>query len=434
VLAVALHWFNPVIRLSLRQLLRDRELLRDAQALNWLNGPDEFRAYGHTLLKLATQSPPTPIPPGLAALCPTEKEIHRRITMIAQPNTTKKSACRLVLTLSALSCLCLVTFTDAVGQEKPAPVVPVDTTPVAPVPVLPNAPANEPKAIPSADLPSPVAANPTAAKKAEETPKPDLSQALLAQWLEAKKSDEDRAMQQSRTTQERMQKGITELKSRLQGLLNQLEEQPDKSSPKHALLSGEIKSTTTVLQELMEKALRLEYGLRETGTPEASADLKTGMNDALTKEYLMTQLDLLRASSSGLGSKHPTVQGLVAQQRAIQDVFDVQGLTPSRRAEILKKLDKDPLTNPSEDKAKVARTEVKALQAKKIALETKIQYTVPRPNDKECQKLLEEMVQELIEVKQKLLILGETSEAASGQKADDVLKVSALPNTGGLRR
>ncbi len=146
----ALHWFNPAAWLCRRALLADRELLRDAAALRLLHGSTTPADYGRTLLRLAT-FPIQPAPaPGLTAFLTSEKQIHRRITMITHPITTPR---RLTTTLAALtSSIALVgLFTQAPAQDAPAadpPVVPTAN------PVLPSPSPSAAAALPGAD-PSP---------------------------------------------------------------------------------------------------------------------------------------------------------------------------------------------------------------------------------------------------------------------------------------
>lgn len=136
--ARALHWFNPLAWLALRQFVADREVLRDAAALRALESGvtgdvTARRAYGHTLLKLAASLSQPRLSPGLVPLIHTEKEIHRRIIMIKTP--LPKSARWLVnaLGMGGLASLIALTFTIATAQaDKPKELPPSPVPPVAP--------------------------------------------------------------------------------------------------------------------------------------------------------------------------------------------------------------------------------------------------------------------------------------------------------------
>ncbi|MGI8603101.1 MAG: M56 family metallopeptidase [Verrucomicrobiales bacterium] len=120
--ARCLHWFNPVAWIILRQVLADRELLRDTMALRALSGDGAAstaqRAYGHTLVKLASSFSQPRLSPGLAPLIRTEKEIHRRITLMKTPLLTKSSWPLNLVGAGALATLGALSFTIATGEEE----------------------------------------------------------------------------------------------------------------------------------------------------------------------------------------------------------------------------------------------------------------------------------------------------------------------------
>jgi beta-lactamase regulating signal transducer with metallopeptidase domain len=119
--ARALHWFNPFVWMALRQIVADRELLRDAMALRALPGGDSARReYGHTLLRLATTLSRPRLSPGLASLIHTEKEIQRRIAMIKTPLECNRGLWPHALAGSLALALAAVTFTAAARGQATA--------------------------------------------------------------------------------------------------------------------------------------------------------------------------------------------------------------------------------------------------------------------------------------------------------------------------
>ena len=79
----ALHWFNPLAWLAIRQLRISRELVCDARVLSLLR-EEERRDYGATLIKIAAAIGGQPSRPGLVAIFGNKKEIHWRIVMLTQ--------------------------------------------------------------------------------------------------------------------------------------------------------------------------------------------------------------------------------------------------------------------------------------------------------------------------------------------------------------
>lgn len=119
IFAQALHWFNPFAWLAMRRLRADQELLCDADVMRVLE-PDEHRAYGETLLALASPRHYT-----LSTLIPVSssfKQLKERIGMIKQfkPVTHRF----LVFTLPALAAgMAIFTFTGATNKTPPAQTV-----------------------------------------------------------------------------------------------------------------------------------------------------------------------------------------------------------------------------------------------------------------------------------------------------------------------
>jgi beta-lactamase regulating signal transducer with metallopeptidase domain len=122
----AVHWFNPLVWVALRQLRADRELVCDAMVLRAL-GCEEQRLYGETLIKLLDAFSAAPFCPSLVPVLNSKQEIKRRITMISQFKPASRLAW-LALAL-AITVLCLLTFTRAADPLKQPAQAP-QTTPV----------------------------------------------------------------------------------------------------------------------------------------------------------------------------------------------------------------------------------------------------------------------------------------------------------------
>ena len=120
ILTRALHWFNPLVWLSQRWLVRDREILRDQQAMSFLATPEAPRDYGYTLLKLALPAGSPSTAPSLAPLFHSANELTRRILMISQTPGKRASKMQMLFASLAVSILTIATFTKAVAQETPA--------------------------------------------------------------------------------------------------------------------------------------------------------------------------------------------------------------------------------------------------------------------------------------------------------------------------
>jgi beta-lactamase regulating signal transducer with metallopeptidase domain len=117
VLALALHWFNPLAWVAMRRLRADQELACDAAVLSLL-APAQRGAYGRTLLKLMHDFPAAPLAAGLVPLITSRNNIKRRIIMITEFKRTGRPArAWLAALLVALGGL---TFTHAADDPKPA--------------------------------------------------------------------------------------------------------------------------------------------------------------------------------------------------------------------------------------------------------------------------------------------------------------------------
>lgn len=116
IFAQTLHWFNPLVWFTLRRLRVDQELLCDSDVMRILH-PDDHRAYGETLLALAS-----PRHYALSTLIPVSssfKQLKERIAMIKQfkPATHRL----LVFTLPALAAIVAILTFTAAANKRPAP-------------------------------------------------------------------------------------------------------------------------------------------------------------------------------------------------------------------------------------------------------------------------------------------------------------------------
>lgn len=121
IIAQSLHWFNPLVWLTLRRLRADQELLCDEAVMRVLR-PEEHRTYGETLLALAS-----PRAYRFSTLIPVSsnfKQLKERIAMIKQFKPATRRI--LVFTLPPLAALlAMLTFTAATQKKlTPAPVQP----------------------------------------------------------------------------------------------------------------------------------------------------------------------------------------------------------------------------------------------------------------------------------------------------------------------
>lgn len=90
-LASVLYWFNPLVRLALKEMRSDREIACDIAVLELLD-EDSYRDYGHTLINFAEKVSLHPFPFS-AGLGENTKQMKRRILNIAaykKPTFTKK--------------------------------------------------------------------------------------------------------------------------------------------------------------------------------------------------------------------------------------------------------------------------------------------------------------------------------------------------------
>lgn len=100
-LAGILYWFNPLVRIALREMKNDREIACDASVLNMLKECD-YKDYGNTLLNFAEQISCAPFP-FAAGMGGTMAQMKKRILNIAsyRPASLQKNI------RSFLACLIL---------------------------------------------------------------------------------------------------------------------------------------------------------------------------------------------------------------------------------------------------------------------------------------------------------------------------------------
>lgn len=114
-LALALHWYNPLVWLAVALSKRDGELSCDAGAVKVL-GEEERIPYGRTLVSLVAQRS---LSPGDLLSCSTsmaegKKSIQERIAQLVKRPETKKTALFAVVALAALA----VVFTFGGGTQN----------------------------------------------------------------------------------------------------------------------------------------------------------------------------------------------------------------------------------------------------------------------------------------------------------------------------
>jgi ankyrin repeat protein/beta-lactamase regulating signal transducer with metallopeptidase domain len=79
--ALAVHWFNPLVWIGFRQLRADRELAADEWALQNL-GPERSAAYGQTLLKVLAQPSGAPLSMAAVGILEDRVQLKQRLQRI----------------------------------------------------------------------------------------------------------------------------------------------------------------------------------------------------------------------------------------------------------------------------------------------------------------------------------------------------------------
>ena len=114
----SLHWFNPMVWVTVRRLRADQELVCDARVVCLL-AADERRLYGNTLIKLLDDFSEAGLCPSLVPVINSKHEIKRRITMIAKFRPTTRAA--LIFFMAFLVALGCFTFTRAADKADATP-------------------------------------------------------------------------------------------------------------------------------------------------------------------------------------------------------------------------------------------------------------------------------------------------------------------------
>lgn len=113
-----LHWFNPLVALGLRRMRADRELVCDGMALSQL-GPDEVRAYGHTVVRQIERlvaAGRCPLPTGL---CGDPARVKQRIALISRAGSRTPRGSHLTIVL--VVCLAGLGLTNGLTANGPRP-------------------------------------------------------------------------------------------------------------------------------------------------------------------------------------------------------------------------------------------------------------------------------------------------------------------------
>jgi len=133
VLALALHWFNPLAWVAIRRLRADQELACDAEVLGLIEQA-ERGAYGRTLLKHLHDFPAARMAAGLVPLITSRHNIKKRIIMITEFKPTGGLARGLFAVL--LVALGGLTFTRAADDPQSTLTNPVLlSTTASPIPL-----------------------------------------------------------------------------------------------------------------------------------------------------------------------------------------------------------------------------------------------------------------------------------------------------------
>ena len=114
-LVQCLHWFNPLVWIAMSNLRSDRELVRDAETLQWLQ-QGEQQDYGTTLLQLSQTGPATKA--GILALGIAEgqQQLRRRLQMLMR--SPQRSRMHAALGSGLLLMLGAVVFSKPVITES----------------------------------------------------------------------------------------------------------------------------------------------------------------------------------------------------------------------------------------------------------------------------------------------------------------------------
>ena len=112
--ALSIHWFNPVVWLGFRQLRADRELATDEWALEHLE-PERTTGYGSTLLKVLTESSRKKLSAASVGILEDRVQLKHRLQRIAafSPNKLLSS----IFGVSLLAIFGAITLTGSIVQK-----------------------------------------------------------------------------------------------------------------------------------------------------------------------------------------------------------------------------------------------------------------------------------------------------------------------------
>jgi beta-lactamase regulating signal transducer with metallopeptidase domain len=117
--AGTLHWFNPLVWWTLRELRAERESACDDLALA-VGSEIDPRSYAETLLGFVGGRVPSPIAPGMIGLFSSQRSLARRMQRVLQ--TPVVAPFRPIVAAALPLLLCLVGLTDAMPADEAGPV------------------------------------------------------------------------------------------------------------------------------------------------------------------------------------------------------------------------------------------------------------------------------------------------------------------------
>ena len=267
VLALALHWFNPLAWVALRRLRADQELACDAQVLGLIEQA-ERGAYGRTLLKHLQEFPAARMAAGLVPLITSRHNIKRRIIMITEfKHTGGLARCLFALLFVALGGL---TFTRAADDPKPAAPA---TSPGATSTYAPSGGSFQSAMAPFADT----AAGATAPKSGQDYGAEFVKESTLLEQLKSMDGgDRSRFIQVL---------SVTASDPILNSLLEQIMAQETKLAgmkKSFGLNSPQIAEEVAIINDLREKIDQRANGIID-GMSLKVAALKAAANDGLRR-------------------------------------------------------------------------------------------------------------------------------------------------------
>ena len=293
ILVRSLHWFNPFVWLAMKRLRADIEIVCDARVLASL-GPDERRAYGHTLLKLLADYSATRLCPSLVPLFTSKKLIQRRIAMIANFKSTSRPA--LAVSAALLVAIGLFTCTRAAEKTTPTPARPVE-----------NASAeNEPPPAPT------VIAPPPQARTASDRENVDKMLQALRQQLDIY---DERVVQLERDTDSIREK--LAIPSDVAEGSQHSSAQPNRLMA-YDHLRIENESECFKSQTLLDELKKLDRSVLPQALSTACPD---SVLTSLLQQFNSVQIRIA-ALSSNYGKDYPEVRSAAAEEASIREKID----------------------------------------------------------------------------------------------------------------